>query len=119
MAIALNLKAVDFVLKCDKDLPPEEQTIFKIKPLTAKQYMEMADTMEYSGETVKHMGLATYNMLKIGLIGWKNFKDAEGNDVSFITNMDDNLNRIPADYRMELSTKITELTTPSIEKVKN
>jgi len=123
MALSLNLNKVPFILECDRDEPEEKQTTFYIRPLSAKQSATLQDSMKFSGvgkeATMQNIGSNTLDMVRIGLVGWDNFKDEEGKDIKFLKDMDANLDRLAVTYRYELAGKIMELSNLGDEEVKN
>lgn len=121
MAIAINLNQKEYILESDRELPAEKQTKFFIKPLSAKQAAVLQDSMKFSGEgtIMQNMGTNTLEMLKIGLVGWENFVDAEGNQIKFTKNMDENIDRLAVAYRYELASAIMELSNFGDKEVKN
>jgi len=123
MAVSLNLNKVPYILECDKDQPVEKQTTFYIKPLSAKQSASLQDSMKFSGSgegaSMTNIGSNTLEMVKIGLVGWENFKDEVGNEIKFLKDMDANLDRLAVSYRYELAGKIMELSNLSEPEAKN
>lgn len=113
-------KVHDYVCKSERGLSSSEQTVFKVKYLTVNQTAELRDEIY----TVKGVGKArseklqtgTVDMktLKLGLVGWANFKDEEGKEVVFDKNkIIDMLDMIPPEARTELAGHIrgeSELT---------
>lgn len=138
---ALTTKPVDYVLDCQKDDPKTEQIVWKIRPLTAKEYAKLQDSLkfDYSNQSIKELADIAinpdnaievvhkiknlyehiYNTLCYGLIGWENFRDEQDNLVEFEKNMEDNLSMIPRDFQMELAGKISELSTLKETESKN
>lgn len=140
---ALNIHEVDYILECQKDDPKEDQIILKLTPLSAKQHAVLQDGLEFKFDkkSIKQMqkdldkgdeetalsimqkignfNEHLYKTLKCGLVGWSNFLDDAGNEVKFGSDMDENINKIPRDYHMELSMKIMDLSTLKAEEVKN
>lgn len=122
MAIALNLEKKEYILEIDRDVEVEKQTKFFIKPLSAKQSAAIQDSMKISKEgnaTIDNIGSYTLDILKSGLVGWDNFVDSEGNQIKFSKHQDDNIDRIPLEYRYELSSAIMELSNLGEDKEKN
>lgn len=113
MALALSINKTEYILKSDKDLDKKEQTLFFIKPLTARQFATVQDAMKISGDdkrfSIDNIGTYTLDILQMGLVGWDNFLDIEGKPVKWNEkNMDKNIDRIPADARFELSTQVMD-----------
>jgi len=69
-----------YVCKCDKKVPKEERTIFKVRFLTADEQAEIRDEMyKISGIGAGRQerlltGSSSLMALKKGLLGWENFK---------------------------------------------
>lgn len=90
MVIAIDPKEeFDYVLKADRELPEEQQTVFKLRPLSHTQRTKLQD-MEYRwerGTDVISMpqGSMSHQILQCGLAGWTNLRDAEGNEIEFRT----------------------------------
>ncbi len=140
---ALTTKEIDYVLECQKEEPVEDQVAFKLKPLSARQSAMLQDGLkiEYTKENlakmkedaenitedtamdlvskIKNFNEHLYNTLSMGLVSWSNFKDEEGNEVPFSKNVEDNISKIPTEYRMELATEITKLSTLKDTERKN
>jgi hypothetical protein len=115
-------KPIEYVLPMQLELPPEKQTVFL---LGALDYKSRATLMQYTTEMAgiekayEESKLAGAEQMKIimsagfmeaalgtlghpkGLIGWKNFKDQNGDEVEF--NPDDFLNRLMPDYLLYLT----------------
>jgi hypothetical protein len=114
-----TMKAIDprkpheFVVKSERDLPKDQQTVFLVKYLTAHQQFELRDEMYQ----VKGIGKArnekflTGTMerktLKLGLVGWKNFTDDSGSQLEFKSNdLDNMLDYVPPTARAEIASHI-------------
>jgi len=140
---ALTTKEIDYVLECQREDSPEEQVVFKLKPLSARQSAVLQDSLkiEYTKENlakmkqeaenltddnaldlvskIKNFNEHLYNTLSAGLVGWSNFKNDFDEDVVFSKNMEDNISMIPTEFRMELATEITKLSTLKDSERKN
>lgn len=85
MPIALDPKQTfDYVVKDDRDLPPEEQTVWHLRCLTIAEESALADN-QYSanagsGEIMLKNGSYQVGILRRGVEGVSNFKDANGNE---------------------------------------
>lgn len=115
----------DYVLAADRDKPPEKQTIFHLKTLTARdtEAIENAWRTMMSGDKDKvaekdlvlalNRGTMTIETLKRGLCGWDNFLDARGKPIPFlpceraICPMK-NIDRLQPDDRHELAKAIED-----------
>jgi hypothetical protein len=90
MAIAVNPnEPFDYVLEADRDLPPDEQTVFHLRPLSHSQRTKLDDLrfrMEGKTQVVgTPAGYMQDQVLKAGLMGWDNLRDAHGEQVPFVT----------------------------------
>lgn len=120
-------KTFDYILKRERSLPIEQQTIFHLKVLTARELAGIEDNVSRintaDGSMTVKTGSTILDTLKKGLRGWENFKDAQGNAVLYRENngvpRDDNFDRLlPADRR-ELANAITEQNRLTEEQIKN
>ena len=111
MAIALTLKEQEYVLEADKKLEEKQQTVFIIRTLSAKENTEFVDKIYLSSNKKKDIGITqlSIDMVKIGLVGWKNLLDENGNDVKFSDDVDKNIDAIYP-YVFELSSAIKEMS---------
>lgn len=135
MAVARSMAKREFILSCDKELPQEQQTKFFLKPLSSKDESEIADLassdrssfIEYVQDerTVKVPSQAGYNekrwrMLSKCLVGWANYKDAEGNEIDFEKlTPDERLSMLYPEWREELASFADSLNYPSEGELKN
>jgi hypothetical protein len=123
MAIALTRKQITFILEEDKEQDESLQTKFSIKPLSAKQYAAVQDSMHFTGKgedaTITNSGAYALEVLKYGLTGWSNFKNEDGQEVKFNTrNIEESLDYLSVSNRYEISAAIMELSILG-EKEKN
>lgn len=86
MAIALDPnRTFDYVLKCERALPREQQTTFHIRPLTAMEMRHLKNAAvsidQLTQQARSYLGDLRWLALKAGLVGWTNFKRADGTDV--------------------------------------
>ena len=128
MPIALDPRATfDYVLKEDRELPEEQQTVFELRPLTVSEEARVADSMIASvpGQDEMSIKSGSYQLqiLRCGLRGWRNFKNAKGADVAFDVTKgnhrhvtDDSLDRLSYANRNELTNAITEHSAVSEEE---
>lgn len=124
MAKALNPEERwRYILKTDLNLPPEEQTVFLLKALSRKEMAVVRTAIEND-----QIIMAYHAALERGLVGWENFRDADGNIVEFKTGADGkpdveaNLNRLdlgPDGYGDELAAAIIRRQRPGEGQVKN
>jgi hypothetical protein len=127
MPIAIDPgKTWDYVLKCDRELPEEQRTVFSLRVLTAKQLAELEDRAVRSdpaGNLEYRTGTSTLQILKMGVTGWKNFRGADGSEIQFRENngnpRDENWDLLRPEWRRELANAVTEQNRLSEEERKN
>lgn len=127
MAIAVDPnRTFDYVLKGDRKLPVEQQTVFKLKVLSAKELARLEDNislMDLNGVMQVKSGSIILETLRIGLRGWDTFHDKNGNLIEFRDNngkpRDDNFDLLRPEWRRELANAITEQTKLSGDEIKN
>lgn len=77
MAVARSTRETfSYVTVADRALPKEKQTIFHLRRLATNQQLMLGNLLEVMGT----MAVVT---LRIGLAGWENFVDENGNAVPF------------------------------------
>lgn len=80
-------RTVDFVLPQDRALPPEQQTVFQLQTLSARNRARVTDAMlglDVTGQaTLTGAGTGCLVACLYGLAGWRNLRDAAGNEVVF------------------------------------
>lgn len=103
MARALNkLAAFEFVPLEDRELAPEEQTRFTLRPLNGVQRLEAFEAVQ-GGNTWRAMTIA----VRHGLRAWSNFKNDDG-PVEFSDNMAENIAALSMGLIVELSKAIND-----------
>lgn len=113
-----------YILEEDRLLPLEEQTVWYLKYLTSRERSVLEDgliNVELKTQTsAMKMGSQSNAILKMGLVGVSNFKDAKGNPIEFPKGnsekvyglklddcpTDEFLSRIRAEWRRELANAI-------------
>ena len=117
--------------KAARDLSVEDQPVFILKPLSARESARIQDGAIEStvggkgGETTMRVmsGGSALKALASGLTGWENFKTPDGTLVEFLHNNGkphpENLDRIPSAIRRELAEVITEGAEMDEEAEKN
>lgn len=139
MAVARSMVKREFILSCDKELPPDQQTKFFVTPLSSKHLIELTDLCSkgegMSIETIFEKGderriqktpiMATdveredATVIR-GLVGWSNYKDEEGHEIEFDKlTADERLNRLYPEWRSEIAAFINSLNYPSEGELKN
>ena len=119
-------KSWEYVLACDRELPPEQRTVFELKVLTARALATIQDgatTGNVDGSLMFKSGSQTLRILDLGVCGWRNFKDADGADVPYRENngkpRPENWDCLRPEWRVELANAITEQNRLSEEERKN
>jgi hypothetical protein len=118
-------------LECDRDLDPSDQTIFEVRWLKYSEQVKIEDNTVTSKIGRKNeesemriaSGTAEKAILQAGLVGWSNFKDANGNEVEFKRTSnkvtDECLSRLRPDWRKEIANFITDQGVISKDEEKN
>ena len=137
MALAYVPGKFRYVLKQDRDLPKEKQTVFFLKAFTSKELEDVEGSLDVGmsvsrdgvlGDanisTSVKMGERINAFLRAGLLGWENYKGADGKEVKAIIeestgqisweSMD---NVVP--YRMELYAAIEKGNSVTDDEAKN
>ncbi len=74
-----------YVLKCDRDLPPDQQTVFQLRPLTNAQRFSLLDMNSVQGgSTTLRGGTMAQTALRIGLAGWENLTNENDAVVPYV-----------------------------------
>jgi hypothetical protein len=143
MPVALSLSATKkYVLEADRKLPVDQQTIFELANLPIEERIKIEDAQaqygvstskdpdEMADMTIK-VHARNLELVKLGLVGFENFKDSDGNAVVFESvaspkkNGSKNivsprcLNRFAMEWIDELAKAIIELNSISVEEIKN
>lgn len=122
MPIALDPKRVErYVLKCDREQPPEKQTVWLIRPLRVREMASVKNEAlvmdQKTQELRSHSGTSELTIVRTGLVGVENFRDQDGVDVKFLLSngvvADAFLDRLANDWRVELSNAISKLSEVS------
>lgn len=98
-----------FEYVCDEEVDPKDITIFNVRPLTILQYTICRNVLMGNGEgSGTNLGTFSLEVVKFGLVGWKNFKyEDNGEDISFCSN---NLNALSVKIVDEISRAILSLS---------
>jgi len=131
------MKAIDtqstfrYVPKCDRDLPEEEQTVFVLRYMDARQAAKMEDQAVEGAVSGKgtdtalkfRSGSKVLQALEHGLRGWENFRDAQGNEIPFRENngkpRPECFDAIPPSVRRELANVIIDGSEMTEDEEKN
>lgn len=127
MPVVPSLTEFDYILREERDLPPEARAVFRLKPLRFKD-REEADRIEFrqgpDGEPilVSDRMKTARKLLNAGLIGWTGVRDSEGKEVVFSRNgksIPEHLLDIIAPWASELANAISENARITMEQAKN
>jgi hypothetical protein len=126
MPIAVDpARTYRYVLACERALPVEQQTVFLLKALTAREHAQIRDglsVVDPQGNLLVRQGSGEILILTLGVLGWENFKDAQGAPVAFLADpmqKDANWDRLAPHHRKELADAVTEMTFLSEAERKN
>lgn len=89
----------DYVLESERDKP--NKTIFRLRPLTSIEMMEVTEIKATIGQTAARLRALFY-----GLRGWQDFLDGNGKPVEFSGLLDQNLSRLTVENIVELAAEI-------------
>lgn len=69
-----------YVLRCDRELPTDRQTVFTLRALTAQQRLALHDLphRDADGGINPQVGSMQRAVVRMGLAGWSNLKTADG-----------------------------------------
>lgn len=123
MAIAVDPnRTFDYILKEDRDLPAEQQTVFKLKVLSARELARLEDSvsvMDKDGNWQVKVGTKALEILSCGIKGWENLRNRAGIFIPFSGIMDNNFDLLRPEWRRELADAITEQANLSEDERKN
>ncbi len=109
------LKKIDeFDFKLERERADPAGTVFRLRPLTAIQAMEVAETQRSASLTA-----ARRLTLFLGLRGWSRFQDTDGADVPFSGDLDANLGRLTVEDIVEIATAILDASKVTEAERKN
>ena len=78
----------EVVLPCDSKLPEDQRTYFKVRSLTQRERTSIRDRAvsmdQDTGEVTTKNGTQALLAVQCGLVGWRNFRDASGNEVECV-----------------------------------
>jgi hypothetical protein len=129
MARALALTEFDYVLKQDQEGPEEERTTWRLRPLTFREHALVARTELRRGKSDDETVMITDTLgsagrtIQAALIGWTNFRTADGVQIPYGRDADGKLPDATMDllkpFAMELEDVILEHSQLSKEQQKN
>lgn len=128
MAVARIQQEFDYVLEEERELPPEQQTIWHLRGLNYSTYRDVMRThlkLTDGGDQlidIDKLGVAE-KVLNYGLRGWTRFRNAEGVEMECVRCKDGMLAPqtmdLLVDVAVELSNAITERSTAQKDHAKN
>ena len=112
MVSPLRIVDFDYVLQVERNLPKEQQTVWKLKTALAKTKAKIRDHLIYASGVAQarherfNLGMVNYMVLQHGLKGWENF-----GDVKFTPDKDGlasevSISYIPEEHHAEISNAI-------------
>lgn len=108
MVVPVNSKEFEYVISDEKNLDQEKKTIWKLTPIPARDMYKIRDRLiEGRGnlasrtEIIK-MGTFEYDTIRRGITGWENFGDVKFKKDKNGFVIDDQIDMIPSDVRIEL-----------------
>lgn len=120
MAIASSQHTREFVAPSESTLPPEQQTVWILRPITVFDELERTKAVGRDTEAAGWLEEYVVFSLRRSLCGWRNFKDAAGVDVpqptGFLT--DEQIVRIPKKILSEIGTEVFRFEHSATESVK-
>jgi len=124
MAIAVDPhRSVRYVLKEDRELPEDQQTVFLLRALSARELAQVEDGMSVvtpGGDVRIATGSQSLRTLDLGLTGWENFLTPDGKLVPFDGNAKaSNWDYLRPSWRRELSNAILDQTRLTEAERKN
>lgn len=96
---------------------PESDVEYFIRPLSGLEMREAGEHAELIGENIRLSAALCRVVLTHGLVGWKNFRDSEG-EVRFSADQSVNLQRLPFDDTLDITKEILNRSrvSPADEK---
>jgi hypothetical protein len=132
MAIARGVTQFSYVLEEERKLPPEKQTRWKLKTLEYAEAEELEGLQivvdAFVGRQYVVNGLKKARLaLNVGLLGWENFRDEGGSEITFRGGSRDDRRAIPDEllslirptWAMELANAIRNEASLDLETAKN
>lgn len=83
MIVVSTREEFDYVMEADRDLPKEQQTVFRLRPLSLRESNEIEDLIGLGGGEGFPAGTVHTKTIKYGLVNWCNLKDQDGVSVGF------------------------------------
>lgn len=131
MPIPIGTEPVEYVLRIDRKLPPERQTVFLLQPLTAAEDFALQNRIsKQQAAGAIEVGGLRQDLLRRGLVGVRNFRDVHGGEIPFETDKsrmiagrasvsDAFLDRLASSDRTELAEAIQEGARVTEDEAKN
>lgn len=126
MPVVFSLDEFDYILEEERELSPEAQGVFRLRPARYRDHEEIT-AIEYragpDGPIFLAEGHKTWRkILNRGLVGWKNVRDQSGNEVQFSRTdkaVDEKCLDLIEPWARELADAITERSRVTREQAKN
>lgn len=110
MAIAVDEKIpFRYILKSDREKPEPERTIFHIKPATRRDMRDILSRGRSQDGGVKFNEVEILDFLERYIVGWENFKNSNGELISFDSKKENNLDYLSLHDLRELFEAAMEL----------
>lgn len=116
----------EYITKADQALDPAEQTVFLLRPLTARQAAEIEDhlvELRDAQTTGVRTGTQTLTALRHGLRGWRNLLGEQLQPLPFVAGpggepTEEMLDLLPPVVRKELAAQILKTASLTDDQVK-
>jgi len=117
MAIGVDVNVpFKYVLIADRELPPEQQTVFKIRPMLMSE--KLAYVKKFGEEAHEVTIEECVELLNRYLMGWENFKNSKGEDIPFVPKLT-KLDTLSEQMLVELTGAVFEVNSMTKETAKN
>lgn len=103
---APRITEYEYIPLSDRD--EQHKTVFVLRPLSTRQRIDVTASL-VSGSELMFM----QKVLRYGMVTWRGLKDADGNDVPFSKNQDENFDNLSVPLVNEVAQEImaaSELT---------
>ena len=103
---------LEFVLPEDRKKPKKDQTVFRLKPLTGREFAKLAGSLALAQENPEKI----YDLLRVTLIGWDRLKNSSGSEVEYTS---DAVDLLPIDIASVLADAAIKLAGLTPEEAGN
>lgn len=101
----------DYTLESDKDA--QQKTVFKLRPLSAIEYIKASDMHVFGrAECFDYV-------LRTAMQGWEHFTDAQGKEIKFSRKSAENIGWLTTEQITELANKVLEVSNLDETERKN